>query len=171
MERRQLEYQTKTDENFEKVFAAIEEQQFVPKKGIFFDGQVFDAHKFVSDIVRSAKRSIVLIDNYIDESVLVLLSKKRKGVDVLICTRNISEQLSLDVKRFDSQYPSIAIRRFSRSHDRFLMIDDKKVYHIGASLKDLGKRWFGFSRFDKEGFSLLDELEQDKSEYKFLYRK
>jgi len=117
-----------------------------PHEGIFYDGQIFDAYKFVSDLVKSAKTSIVLIDNYIDESVLTLLSKCAKGVSATIYTANISKQLSLDLQRFNAQYPPIEVKTFSKSHDRFFIIDNETVYHIGASLKDLGKKWFAFSK-------------------------
>jgi len=117
-----------------------------PHEGIFYDGQIFDAYKFVSDLVKSAKKSIVLIDNYIDDSVLALLSKCAKGVTITIYTANISKQLNLDLQRFNAQYPPIEVRTFTKSHDRFLIIDREIVYHIGASLKDLGKKWFAFSK-------------------------
>jgi len=143
----------------EQVFHAIECKRIQPEKGIFFDRQVFDAHLFVSDIVRSAQKSIILIDNYVDESVLILFCKRRKGGVVRIFTKNITKQLKLDIKKYNKQYDPVEIVKFERFHDRFLIIDDKEVYHIGASLKDLGKRWFAFSRFDKENFRLLDRLE------------
>jgi len=117
-----------------------------PHEGIFYDGQIFDAYKFVSDLVKSAKNSIVLIDNYIDESVFTLLSKCAKGVSITIYTINISKQLNLDLQRFNAQYPPIEVKIFTKSHDRFLIIDREIVYHIGASLKDLGKKWFAFSK-------------------------
>jgi len=116
-----------------------------PVEGIFYDGQVFDAYAFVSDLVKSAKKSIVLIDNYVDESVLLLLSKRDNGVSATIYTQNISAQLKLDLKKHNAQYPPITIKPFNRSHDRFLFIDSD-TYHIGASLKDLGKKWFAFSK-------------------------
>jgi hypothetical protein len=121
----------------------------IPTQGVFFDGQVFDAYELASKIIRSAKKSIVLIDNYVDESVLVHLSKKHKNVAVTILTKSISKQLQLDVQKATAQYPSITIKQFSQSHDRFLIMDEKEVYHLGASLKDLGKKWFAFSKMDK----------------------
>ena len=159
VERKQLEHQIKTDKNFERVFEAIENKGFVKKQGIFFDGQIFDAYSFVSELIRSAKESIVLIDNFVDDSVLTLFSKRNSNVDVVIYTKNISKQLILDLEKHNSQYPAISIKEFKKSHDRFLIIDNKEVYHIGASLKDLGKKWFAFSKFDKEAFGLLDRLE------------
>ncbi len=146
------------DQKFEEIFDAIQSKDIKPEKGIFFDGQIFDAYSFVSDLVRSAKTSIILVDNYVDDSVLTLFSKKNKEVQVTIFTKEISKQLSLDSDKYNSQYPSIEIKEFKQSHDRFLIIDNKEVYHFGASLKDLGKKWFGFSKFDKEAFNLLDKL-------------
>jgi len=154
LERKQLEH----DENFEKVFNLIQEKDIKPEKGIFFDGSVFDAHKFVIDLISSAKKSIVLIDNYIDTSVLTLMSHKRNGVGVKIYTHSVTEKLKLSKEKFNKQYGSLEIVEFSKAHDRFLIIDDAEVYHIGASLKDLGKRWFGFSRLRKEGLKVLDKF-------------
>jgi len=121
-----------------------------PKQGIFFDGQVFEAHKFVSDIVRSAEKSIVLIDNYVDDTVLTLFSKRKQGVTLRILTKNLSKQLILDTRKFNEQFPPAEIKEFNHSHDRFMIIDDRDLYHFGASLKDLGKKWFGFSKMDVE---------------------
>jgi len=159
VERKQLEFQIITDKNFEKVFNAIESKNILPDKGIFFDGQVFDAYKFISDIIKSAKKSIVLIDNYVNESILILFSKRNTDVEVIIFTKEISKQLSLDLQKYNAQYPPIEIREFKNSHDRFMIIDNKEVYHFGASLKDLGKKWFAFSKFDKEVFNLMEKLE------------
>ena len=126
-----------------------------PVEGIFFDGQIFDAYSFIADLVKSATNSIVLIDNYIDESVLLLLSKRKEKVSATIYTKQISSQLQLDLKRHNAQYPEIEIRIFNRSHDRFLIIDSI-VYHIGASLKDLGKKWFAFSKMELESVNLIE---------------
>ena len=158
VERKQSEFQIETDNNFERVFNAIENKDFVKKQGIFFDGQIFDAYVFVSDLIRSAKESIVLIDNFVDDSVLTLLSKRKDKVCVTIYTKNISKQLILDLDKYNAQYPVINIKEFEKSHDRFIIIDNGEVYHIGASLKDLGKKWFAFSKFDKDAFGLLDKL-------------
>jgi len=155
VEIKQLEH----DKKFDELFDAIQGKE-LPNKGIFFDGQVFDAYKFVSDIIKSAKKSIILIDNYVDESVLILFSKRNKNVQAIIYTKEISKQLSLDLQKYNSQYSSIEIREFKNSHDRFMIIDNKEVYHFGASLKDLGKRWFAFSKFDKEVFTLMERLEK-----------
>ena len=121
-----------------------------PVEGIFCDGQIFDAYAFVSDLIKSAKKSIVLIDNYVDESVLLLLSKRNKNVSAKILTANFNQTLKQDLSRYNAQYPPISIEKFTKSHDRFLIIDRTQVYHIGASLKDLGKKWFGFSKIESE---------------------
>lgn len=126
----------------------------LPNHGIFFEGQIFDAYVFVSDIIRKANTQIILIDNYLDETVLALLSKRQKSVKAKIYTKAISKQLQLDLDKHNSQYPIIEIKTIAKSHDRFLIIDNKELYHIGASLKDLGKKWFGFSRMD----SLVNEI-------------
>ena len=159
VEKRQITNEIKTDERFEKIFDALEEKTLTPKQGIFFDGQVFDAYVFISELVRSAKSSLVLIDNYIDESVLMMLSKIDSKCHVTIYTKTISKQLELDLKKHNEQYAPIEIKTLKEAHDRFLIIDDKSVYHIGASLKDLGKKWFAFSKFNKEALVLLDKLE------------
>jgi hypothetical protein len=122
----------------------------LPTQGIFFDGQIFDAYAFFSEIIRKAKNEIILIDNYIDESTLTHLSKKDKEVKVILHTKNISQQLSLDIKKANEQYGGFEVQSFSKSHDRFLIVDGDLVYHIGASLKDLGKRWFAFTLMNKE---------------------
>ena len=123
--------------------------QLIPTQGIFFDGQVFDAYALCSRIIRSANKRIVLIDNYIDESTLVHLSKKREGVTVLLLTKTMNKQLNLDLQKANEQYGGFELKSFHKSHDRFLIIDDHEVYHLGASLKDLGKRWFAFLKLDK----------------------
>lgn len=118
------------------------------REGIFFDGQIFDAWKFVSDIIKTAKTSIHLIDNYVDETVLILLSKREKAVKAIIYTQKISKQFQMDIEKHNAQYEKIEVREFSKSHDRFLIVDDRDVYHIGASLKDLGRKWFAFSKME-----------------------
>lgn len=131
----------------------------LPTQGIFFDGQVFDAYELASKIIRSAKKNIVLIDNYIDESTLTHLSKKTKAVKVLILTKTISKQLTLDVKKANEQYSNFELKTFTKSHDRFLIIDHTEVYHLGASLKDLGKKWFAFSKLEKNSIAnILKEI-------------
>ena len=154
-----LEYkQIETDKKFEQVFNALQSKDFEPRQGIFFEGQTFDAYKFVSSLIRKAESSILLIDNYIDETVLDLLTKKKKNVEVTILTANLIKALKLDEKKFNSQYSHITIKEFKKAHDRFIIIDNKDVYHFGASLKDIGKKWFAFSKFDKSAFSLLENL-------------
>ena len=158
IEKRQITYETKTDKQFEQVFNAIEDKQIKPKKKIFFDNQVFNAYKFISDIIRAAKESIVLVDNYVDDTILTLFQKRKKNVKITIYTK-LTKQLQLDLDKYNSQYPKIIIKEFNNSHDRFLIIDNKEVYHFGASLKDLGKKWFAFSKFDKEAFKLIEKLD------------
>jgi hypothetical protein len=129
-----------------------------PHEGIFYDGQIFDAYVFVSNIIKSAKHTIVLIDNYIDESILTLLTKRGKNVLATIYTNRINEQTRLDLERHNSQYPTIGIKQFSKSHDRFLIIDNQTIFHIGASLKDLGKKWFAFSKINLDASELISKL-------------
>jgi hypothetical protein len=129
--------------------------QLIPTQGIFFDGQVFDAYALSSRIIRSANKRIVLIDNYIDESTFTHLSKKKKGVPVRILTKSHSKQIQLDLTKVNEQYGGFELKSFHKSHDRFLIIDDQEVYHLGASLKDLGKRWFAFSKLDKSSVNGL----------------
>ena len=129
-----------------------------PVEGIFFDGQLFDAYKFAADLIKSARKSIILIDNYIDESVLMLLTKRHIHVTAIIYTAQISKQLTLDLQHHNAQYEPIVIKQFKQSHDRFLLIDDKEIYHIGASLKDLGKKWFAFSKMHLDIKELLKHL-------------
>ena len=152
--------QLETDKKIEQVLQAIDSKKIQPKQGIFFDGQIFDAYKFVAGLVRKANKTILLIDNYIDETVLDLFSKKKKNVKVTILTAKITNALKLDVEKFNVQYPTLEIKKFSKAHDRFLIIDDKDIYHFGASLKDLGKKWFAFSKMDKTAFSLLENLKK-----------
>jgi hypothetical protein len=128
-----------------------------PVEGIFYDGQIFDAYTFVNDRIREAKTRIVLIDNYVDDSVLKMLDKRTKGVSAKVYTKNISLQLSLDFEKHNAQYEPIEVEQFDRSHDRFLCIDDT-VYHIGASLKDLGKKWFAFNRMEQTTDELLSKI-------------
>ena len=127
-----------------------------PVEGVFFDGQIFDAYVFVTDLIRAAKRRLVLIDNYVDESVLVMLSKRASGVTAEIRTGKLSEQLKLDIQKHNSQYDQVSVVRTQNIHDRFLIVDDD-VYHIGASLKDLGRKLFAFSRMSVPVEMLLPE--------------
>lgn len=152
--------QFSNDEKFNKLFEAIEEKSIKPTQGIFYDGEVYDAYLFVSNLIKSAKESIVLVDNYLDESVLTMLSKRQTNVTTTIYTKNITAQLELDIKKHNAQYPKIILKKFDASHDRFFILDGKELYHIGASLKDLGKKWFAFSKFDMESFDILQRLEK-----------
>lgn len=132
-----------------------------PNEGIFFEGKIFDAYVFVAGLIKSAKKSIVLIDNYVDESVLTMLSKRKSGVICDIFTSHTGNQLMLDVEKHNAQYSEIALHQFSMSHDRFLILDNSIVYHIGASLKDLGKRWFAFSKIGIDANEMLQKLRKD----------
>lgn len=143
------------EDNLENLKSKVEQidlqisTHLIPTQGVFFDGQVYDAYELASRLIRSAKKSIVLIDNYIDESTLIHLVKKDKGVQVLLLTKTLSKQLSLDVQKANEQYGNFELKTFTQSHDRFLIIDNKEVYHLGASFKDLGKKWFAFSKMDR----------------------
>mgnify|MGYP006378322605 FL=1 len=152
-----IEYhQIEIDKRIDEVFKKIEQKS--PQQGIFFDGQIFDAYHFVSDLIRKANKTIILIDNYIDDSVLTLLDKRNYNVSATIYTQRISEQLKLDIKRHNEQYPDIIVRCFVKSHDRFLIIDNE-LYHIGASIKDLGKKWFAFTLMkDISPYDILQKM-------------
>ena len=150
-------HQEVTDKKFEEVFRRLDDGSTTPKQAIFYDGQIFDAYKFVSERIREAKKLIVLIDNYIDETVLAMLDKRNKGVTAKVYTKNISRQLSLDFEKHNAQYTPIEVEQFDRSHDRFLCIDDT-VYLIGASIKDLGKKWFGFVKLEQTTDELLSKM-------------
>jgi hypothetical protein len=160
VERKQLKHEMETTEKFDKVFEALQRNDLEPKQGIFFEGQIFDAYKFVSGLIRKAEKSILLIDNYIDDTILDLFTKKKKTVKVTILTKRISKEMMRDLEKFNAQYAAIEIKEFNDSHDRFIIIDHEDVYHIGASLKDLGKKWFAFSKFDKTALQLLQKLHE-----------
>ena len=150
LEYHQLEMQQhfqESDNRIEEVFRRLVEGNAKPKQGVFYNGQIYDAYNFVSDLIKSAKKRIILIDNYVDETVLTLLDKREDSVSAFIYTQQINRQFQLDIDRHNAQYPPINVETFRLSHDRFLCIDDD-VYHIGASIKDLGKKWFGFSRME-----------------------
>lgn len=138
-----------SDQKFDKIFKALESKDQIPSQGVFFDGQIFDAYKLASRIIRSAKTSIILIDNYIDESTLTHLTKKKQGVKAILLTKPNSKKLELDIQKANEKYGDFEIKSFDKSHDRFLIIDSQEIYHLGASLKDLGKRWFAFSKLDE----------------------
>ena len=150
IEHHQLEMQQhlqESDKRIEEVFRRLDEGNAKPKQGVFYNGQVYDAYTFVSDLIKSTKKRIVLIDNYVDETVLTLLDKRDNNVSAIIYTQQISRQFQLEIDRHNAQYAPIDVETFRLSHDRFLCIDDD-VYHIGASIKDLGKKWFGFSNME-----------------------
>ena len=140
-----------------EVFRRLDDNSEKPEKGIFYDGQIFDAYSFINERIREAKKRIVLIDNYVDDSVLTMLDKRDKGVNAVVYTKNISRQLSLDFEKHNAQYSPIEVKQFDRAHDRFLCIDDT-VYLIGASLKDLGKKWFGFVKLEQPTDELLSKM-------------
>jgi hypothetical protein len=142
----------------DKKFDLLIKTNLLPHEGIFYDGQIFDAYQFASDLIKSAAQSIVLIDNYVDESVLTLLSKRKSTVTATIYTASVSKQLKLDLKRFNAQYPIVDVKTFTKSHDRFLIIDNAVVYHIGASVKDLGKKWFAFSKIELDAMEMIKKL-------------
>ena len=141
------QHQQETDKRIDEVFRRLDEGNAKPKQGVFYNGQVYDAYTFVSGLIKSAKKRIILIDNYVDETVLTLLDKRENGVSAVIYTQQISRQFQLDIERHNAQYAPIDVEPFRLSHDRFLCID-VDVYHIGASIKDLGKKWFGFSKME-----------------------
>lgn len=150
--------QLETDSKVRLLFDAMEKKNLKPQQGIFFNGQVFDAWLFISDLVKKANNSLILIDNYVDETVLSLFVKKKKEVSVSIYTASISRALEVDANKFNAQYGGLSLHNFNASHDRFLLIDKTEVYHIGASLKDLGKKWFAFSKMDKHSLAIFDRL-------------
>ena len=150
-------HQQDTDKKVEQIFNRLDDRSKTPTQGIFYDGQIFDAYTFVSDIIRSAKKSIVLFDNYVDDTVLTMLDKRKPQVAVSIYTKSISKQLSLDLAKHNSQYQPIEVKEFGKVHDRFLCIDNT-VYHIGASLKDLGKKWFAFTKMEMPMEELIGKM-------------
>ena len=150
------QHQIVTDQRVDHVFRLLEAGQ-QPQQGVFFDGQVFDAFHFACNLIRSAKSRVILFDNYIDDSVLSMLDKREDGVSAQIYTKNLTRQLNLDIQRHNAQYRPISVTSFDRCHDRFLCIDDT-VYHIGASLKDLGKKWFAFSKMELSVNDLLNKV-------------
>ncbi len=158
MEQKQIQFEKSSEEKFEALFSALENNPSTPKQGIFYDGEIFDAYLFIAKLIKSAKQSIILLDNYIDETVLEQLSKSNKNIKISILTKNISKTLLLDAKKFNEQYQNLDLIQFGLAHDRFLIIDHKHIYHIGASLKDLGKKWFAFSKLECESFGLMEQV-------------
>lgn len=153
--------QLATARRMDAIFRAMEQTNTIPRQHVFFDGQVYDAHNLVAKLIKSARDRLVLIDNYIDESSLTLIGKKKRATHCILLTKHVDRQLALDIKKFNSQYGNtLEAIAFHKSHDRFLIIDSETVYHIGASLKDLGKKWFAISRLDKGSVShLLRQIE------------
>ena len=147
------------DENFDKLFEALEDKTLKPKQGIFYNGEIFDAYVFINNLLKIATNEIILIDNYIDETVFTLFSKY-PNIKIKIYTKNITKQLKLDFQKYQTQYQNIELFEFKNSHDRFLIIDKKEVYHLGASIKDLGKKWFAFSKFEIGNLKILDYLKK-----------
>ncbi len=141
----------------ENISNAFEDKTLHQKQGIFFDGQIYDAYAFVNDLLKSAKNEIILIDNYIDDTVFTLFSKY-PNLSIKIYTQTISKQLKLDYQKYQTQYKNIQLQEFKNSHDRFIILDEKEIYHIGASLKDLGKKWFAFSKFEMSTLDILNKL-------------
>jgi hypothetical protein len=158
IEDKQTKFELQANEKFEQVFNALQIHEKEPKQGIFFNGQIFDAYRFVSNLIRNAKESIILIDNYVDDTTLSLFVKRNKEVLVTIYTKNINKQLALDLKKYNEQYDPVRIEEVRDEHDRFLIIDNQTVYHIGASLKDLGKKWFAFSKMDAAALDIILRL-------------
>jgi phage regulator Rha-like protein len=153
VERKLLE----SDHKFEQVFKALNQNVF-PTHGIFFDGQLFDAYVFATDLIKSAQQSIILIDNYIDETTLLMLSKRKPTCKAVIYTQKTNSQIQLDLAKYNQQYPSIELKPLKNTHDRFMILDNKSLYHIVASLKDLGNKWFAFSRIDEFLPEILTKL-------------
>ncbi len=163
IERKQLE----SEQKFDLIFKALENKNEIIEQGIYFEGQIFDSYSITSKIIRSAKKSIILVDNYIDETTLLHLTKKNIKVKVILMTKNISNQMLLDVKKANEQYPEFILKKFDFSHDRFLIIDEIKVYHLGASLKDLGKKWFAYTELNKNSVeSILIQIHKINSNVK-----
>ncbi|MCT7909179.1 ORF6N domain-containing protein [Arcobacter lacus] len=157
LEKRQISYEQKTDTKINQILNALEDKSLKPKQGIFYDGQIFDAYVFINDLLKLATNEIILIDNYIDETVFTIFSKY-PNIKIKIYTSNITKQIKLDFQKYQTQYKNTELFEFRNSHDRFLIIDKKEVYHLGASIKDLGKKWFAFSKFEIENLKILERL-------------
>lgn len=161
IERRQVAFESEAGEKFDKLFDALGGETALSRQGIFFDGQVYDAYQFAAKLIRKAKTSLILVDNYIDDTTLTLFAKRSEKVSVDLYTRSISKALALDLKKYNEQCPAIRVHEFPKAHDRFLIIDGEEIYHIGASLKDLGKKWFAFSRLELDSMEILRRLGAD----------
>ncbi len=147
-----------TNQKFEQVFKALEAPTLKTEQGVFFDGQTYDAYQFVNKLIKQTNKQIILIDNYIDDTVITQLTKKKKAVQVYLLCKNINKKLQLDVDKTNTQYPTFKAITFTKAHDRFLILDNKEVYHIGASLKDLGKKWFAFSKLEAGSVTILQSI-------------
>jgi hypothetical protein len=161
IEQKQIETDLKflqTDSKIEKVLNAFEANEITPKQNIFYNGQIFDAYTLIADIIRTAKKSIVLIDNYIDDTVFKQLTKRNKNVEAIIYSKTPSKLIKLDLQKHNQQYPKIELKKLTTAHDRFMIIDSKTVYHFGASLKDAGKKWFAFSKLEMDANDILEKL-------------
>ncbi|MFY4806850.1 ORF6N domain-containing protein [Aliarcobacter butzleri] len=145
------------DENFNKLFSALDDKTLKPSEGIFYDGQIYDSYSFINDLLKLAQKEVILIDNYIDDTVFTLFSKYQ-NINFIIYTNAISKQLNLDFEKYQTQYKNITLKTFKNSHDRFLILDKKEMYHLGASLKDLGKKWFAFSKMNFSIDGILSKL-------------
>ena len=156
--------QLKSNERIDNIFRALKKTKSNPTQGVFFDGEIFDAYDLISKIIRSANKEIILIDNYIDESVLMHLTKRNLNVEAFIYTKKVTNQIELDLEKHNLQYPSIEIKTLKTAHDRFLIIDRNELYHIGASIKDLGKKWFAFSKINEFLPELLSKLNNSQND-------
>lgn len=154
------QHKLETDSKFEQVFKALEAPEIEPNQGIFFNGQTYDAYDFINQLIKKAKTQIVVIDNYIDDTVITQLTKKQKNVAVILLSKTIGKKLKIDIEKANSQYPTFKALQFAHAHDRFLILDQKEVYHIGASLKDLGKKWFAFSKLETSSISILNQIKE-----------
>jgi hypothetical protein len=156
--------QVESDKTVNKILQSFDKNPQIPSKGIFFEGQLFDAYVFTIDLIKSAKKSIILIDNYVDETTLLMLSKRDENCQAIIYSHKINAQLQLDIAKYNEQYPSVDIKPLKLSHDRFLIIDHKELYHIGASIKDLGKKWFAFSKINEFLPELVSKLNNSQND-------
>ena len=154
------QFKLSTTQQFDKIFNVLENNKEIPKQGVFYNGQTYDAYAFVNQLIKTAKNNIILIDNYIDDTVITLLTAKKTNVQVTLLMQQPTKKLELDVQKANTQYPTFVIKKFNLSHDRFLIIDNKEVYHIGASLKDLGKKWFAFTKLENDTVKLLGTLNE-----------
>ena len=160
LEQKQIENQINNNSKFDEIFKTIKTEHIKPKQGIFYNGQIFDAYVFIIDLLKQAKKEITLIDNYIDETTLNLFTKVNSKIKIKILTNNTTHKLKLDVDRYNSQYNNLTLEKFKLSHDKFLIIDNQ-VYHIGASLKDLGNKWFAFSKLENLSLEIISKLEKE----------